>query len=571
MRSKNSILTLALLLSFLIFNFTFLPISQAVSSTVVISEFRTRGPNGGNDEFIELYNLSSSPINISGWEIKGSNTTGTVSTRAVINNGVVLNSGCHYLLTNSNPTGGPYSGTVAGNQTYGVGITDDGGIALTLPGGVIVDQVGMSSGSTFKEGSTLSPLTTSSNRGYERRPGGSAGNSIDSDNNNNDFRLISPSDPQSASSACIGGNSSTNPSGFGSANPSSVLAGSNTFLTVNVSPGTNPSSTSITVTGNLSEIGGSASQQFFDDGSNGDAVIGDIIYSYQATIAPGITAGQKNLSITIADAQARTLTALITLSVQQSPQPGQCGVERWSVKTGTDPDASMVDLTAMTPTTIATMRSWPKPTSIPDDKRIAPYETTVWVVNATLTQYKLEEDSDYHLILRDDEGGTIIAEIACPCCVGASSPFAALIEQARTKFDERFRATGSFQTANIPVRVSGVGMFDFLHGQTGVAPNGIELHPVLDIKFNVDLHAPVIIGASVEGKKLIVSGLNFDDGAKIYLNDVKQKTKNDSESGTTLLIAKKAGKQVAKGTTVILNVKNSDGTLSDEFTFKRPD
>jgi hypothetical protein len=27
--------------------------------------------------------------------------------------------------------------------------------------------------------------------------------------------------------------------------------------------------------------------------------------------------------------------------------------------------------------------------------------------------------------------------------------------------------------------VSGVIFFDFLHGQRGVAPNGIELHPVL--------------------------------------------------------------------------------------------
>jgi hypothetical protein len=33
------------------------------------------------------------------------------------------------------------------------------------------------------------------------------------------------------------------------------------------------------------------------------------------------------------------------------------------------------------------------------------------------------------------------------------------------------------------VRVTGVGFFDFLHGQTGVAPNGIELHPVLKIEF----------------------------------------------------------------------------------------
>jgi hypothetical protein len=29
-------------------------------------------------------------------------------------------------------------------------------------------------------------------------------------------------------------------------------------------------------------------------------------------------------------------------------------------------------------------------------------------------------------------------------------------------------------------RVTGVAFFDFLHGQTGVAPNGIKLHPVLE-------------------------------------------------------------------------------------------
>ncbi|MCU1348047.1 MAG: hypothetical protein JWO56_1077, partial [Acidobacteria bacterium] len=40
-----------------------------------------------------------------------------------------------------------------------------------------------------------------------------------------------------------------------------------------------------------------------------------------------------------------------------------------------------------------------------------------------------------------------------------------------------------FQTANVPVQVKGVGMFDFLHGQTGVAPNGIEIHPILSISF----------------------------------------------------------------------------------------
>ncbi|MSQ21739.1 MAG: DUF3761 domain-containing protein [Dehalococcoidia bacterium] len=30
--------------------------------------------------------------------------------------------------------------------------------------------------------------------------------------------------------------------------------------------------------------------------------------------------------------------------------------------------------------------------------------------------------------------------------------------------------------------MTGVGFFDLIHGQRGVAPNGIELHPVLAIK-----------------------------------------------------------------------------------------
>jgi len=30
--------------------------------------------------------------------------------------------------------------------------------------------------------------------------------------------------------------------------------------------------------------------------------------------------------------------------------------------------------------------------------------------------------------------------------------------------------------------ITGVGFFDFDHGQTGVAPNAIELHPVLAFK-----------------------------------------------------------------------------------------
>src|SRR5262249_49361530 len=124
------------------------------------------------------------------------------------------------------------------------------------------------------------------------------------------------------------------------------------------------------------------------------------------------------------------------------------------------------------------------PSPIPANDRVAPTETTLWVINATLTRYKREGDSDYHLVLDDGAGHTMIAEIPAPACVGSGSPFAAGISHARAQFDAVFTVTSSFKTTNTPVQITGVGMFDFLHGQTGVAPNGIELHPVIDIIFN---------------------------------------------------------------------------------------
>src|SRR5436305_2686834 len=123
-----------------------------------------------------------------------------------------------------------------------------------------------------------------------------------------------------------------------------------------------------------------------------------------------------------------------------------CGVERWSVKTGTDADVGKVNVNSSTANTIATMRSWTAPNPIPANNRVSPFETTVWVLNATLTQYKLESDQDYHLILQDASGLTMIAEIPAPSCVGSGSPFATGVSSARSAFDAMFNATTSFQT-----------------------------------------------------------------------------------------------------------------------------
>ena len=162
----------------------------------------------------------------------------------------------------------------------------------------------------------------------------------------------------------------------------------------------------------------------------------------------------------------------------------QCGVERWSVKTGTDADAGLVNLNSTAHTAISLLRALPHPQNLPANNRTQPTETTVFVLNATLVEYRLESDSDYHLVISDANGNTMITEIPSPSCVGPGSPFTSGISASRAAFDARFMVTTNFQTANIPVQITGVGFFDFLHGQTGVAPNGIELHPILNINLN---------------------------------------------------------------------------------------
>src|SRR5215471_14206315 len=102
------------------------------------------------------------------------------------------------------------------------------------------------------------------------------------------------------------------------------------------------------------------------------------------------------------------LLAAVALLLSAPRARAQCGVERWSIKTGTDAGATAIDLGTSTSVSIATMRGWTAPNPIPATSRVSPAETTMWIVNATLTQYKAEGDSDYHLVLSDSSGRTII-------------------------------------------------------------------------------------------------------------------------------------------------------------------
>ena len=107
----------------------------SVNAQLIISEFRVRGPNGANDEFIELYNNSGADHTVAGGGTGYAVAASNGVARCVIPNGTVIPNRGHYLCVNSvgyslasYPAG---NGTTAtGDATYTTDIPDNAGIAI---------------------------------------------------------------------------------------------------------------------------------------------------------------------------------------------------------------------------------------------------------------------------------------------------------------------------------------------------------------------------------------------------------------------------------------------------------
>ena len=145
---------------------------------------------------------------------------------------------------------------------------------------------------------------------------------------------------------------------------------------------------------------------------------------------------------------------------------GACGRERWTVKTLQD-RPTLLPVRAVT---VAYLLSRPAPSSLPGTR--LPFERHVFRVGAAVVLVRREADSDFHLVLQDPAGRTMIAEAPLPSCApGATATRRRQMTVVRSAVRVCARAV-----------VSGVAFFDFQHGQTGVAPNAIELHPILGFR-----------------------------------------------------------------------------------------
>ena len=182
------------------------PAAAQSDSEVVISEFRTRGPLGGNDEFVELRNRSAGPVDISRWQLQAcaSGTPGNHSTRETVDDDVTLAAGASYLFANT--AAGGYSGAVAPDEEYGTGITDFAasnfaGVRIVDTTGTVRDGVG-SPNSPCREGTGFTtPGSPNADHSFER-----LGGTTDTDNNLPDFQGPKPGNPQNS-----GGNTTGQP------------------------------------------------------------------------------------------------------------------------------------------------------------------------------------------------------------------------------------------------------------------------------------------------------------------------------------------------------------------------
>ncbi len=112
--------------------------------------------------------------------------------------------------------------------------------------------------------------------------------------------------PFKVAGSVLASTASTNPHGEGSVSPEVTGANGTLLFTVPVTPGSNPASTGLTVTADLTAINLANNVALNDAGTNGDVTAGDGIYSVAVTVPASASFGPKVSQYTIADAQNRS-------------------------------------------------------------------------------------------------------------------------------------------------------------------------------------------------------------------------------------------------------------------------
>lgn len=173
--------------------------------------------------------------------------------------------------------------------------------------------------------------------------------------------------------------------------------------------------------------------------------------------------GKRVVIMALVVVSAATTARLVVPSGQaRASAVRACGVERWTVKTLQDRPR----LFPARPNTVAHLVRLRRPRSV-GAKRL-PLERHIYSVVAAVTLVGPKGDSDLRLVLQNGVNHMI-----------AESPSSSCTRRAKA-VRRRQMATARRAVRPCPrARVVGVAFWNRYHGQTGAAPNAIELHPIL--------------------------------------------------------------------------------------------
>jgi predicted extracellular nuclease len=263
------------------------PSAEAVSTTVVISQFQVAGGSAA-DEFVEIHNVSNAEFDLNGHRLVYRAAAGTTDVSLVQwTASTKIPAGGFYLVAHA--TG--YDGSVASNITWSGGATGtfqgtSGGIGLrngALDSGTIVDSVGYGTATNvFRETASVNP-GPAANDSKARKTNGCQ----DTDNNNDDFETITPSAPRNSSTVIICG-------GGGGGQPTL------TINNVTLNEG-NAGATTFTFTVSLSSAAGVGGVTYNIATQDNTATVADNDYNAinltGETIAQGQTSKSYNITV----------------------------------------------------------------------------------------------------------------------------------------------------------------------------------------------------------------------------------------------------------------------------------
>jgi len=344
-------------------------------------------------DYVELFNRGTEPVDITNWSLQyaaGAGNFGFAGLQIPIaptaaQPGPFIIQPNHYFLVRtytpgpSTIGGAPLSADytaespVAGSNNIGVNLSATSGkIALVnstnllfgvacpdLSDPSIIDFLGYGNNTNgCAEGAAPAPPISITLAAFRAN-----GGCQDTNNNAADFASATPA-PRNASSptrSCA----VTNPSGAGSASPVPACPGLAVTLTFFATPGDNPPSTGIAVTGDFTALGGGPGNPFADQGNG--------VFTASTVISPAVNTPRTfSVPIAITDAQGRLGAGNIAVEVVDcslrgvaaASPPGLCtgeaAVLTVAVTPGLQPASTgiavSVDLSALSGPAAATLR-----------------------------------------------------------------------------------------------------------------------------------------------------------------------------------------------------------------------